>query len=131
MWVNNKEMITIVFSFVVLSEKISVGMAYTSLHSPPAVNSSLLTVTSSVYRLRSSQFISPYKFTTSSSVSLLPSLNSKIRRCRCGASSPRPPESGPPPGDEQDTNSGIILINCFLLYFEPIYYCYFVFICLL
>ncbi|GJW87257.1 hypothetical protein Tco_0162597 [Tanacetum coccineum] len=44
--------------------------------------------------------ISPYttKWVSSSSLSL----NSKIR---CGALSPRPPDSGPPSDDDQDTNS--------------------------
>ncbi|XP_071711755.1 uncharacterized protein [Rutidosis leptorrhynchoides] len=51
--------------------------------------------------------ISTSKITSSSQRSYqLPSRNSNLWRGRCGAT---PPESGPPPGDEQDSSSGSIV----------------------
>nr|GEW75548.1 copia protein [Tanacetum cinerariifolium] len=64
-------------------------------------NSSMLTL----HHIHSTNLIiiSPYttKWVSSSSLPL----NSKIR---CGALSPRPPDSGPPSDDDQDTNSGSV-----------------------
>ncbi|KAL4584557.1 hypothetical protein LXL04_009160 [Taraxacum kok-saghyz] len=82
--------------------------AAVNLHYNP--NSSIITATTS-----SITSFSSCQFSASEIISLQ---RSSIQRSsnpwcgRCGATSPRPPsppESGPPPGDEEDSNSGSLV----------------------
>ncbi|KAI3761516.1 hypothetical protein L1987_51934 [Smallanthus sonchifolius] len=89
-----------------------------TLISPAAVNHhhhpnpSILTATNPSIHFFSSCSSSTSRAISSHRWSLLPPRNSKLWRGRCGATSPHPPsppESEPPPGDDQGSNSGSIV----------------------
>ncbi|KAK9054665.1 hypothetical protein SSX86_025744 [Deinandra increscens subsp. villosa] len=114
-----KYMNNAMISFQPTEISVSGRMAPTLL-SPAAVNNhhlnpSILTATNPF--LPSLHFFSSCGCSTSRIISsyrwsLLPPRNSKLRRRRCDAMSPRPPsppEAGPPPDDDQSSNSGSVV----------------------
>ncbi|KAI3766263.1 hypothetical protein L2E82_16316 [Cichorium intybus] len=101
----------------IATENISGGGMASSILSPAAINlqrhhnSSILTATNPL--LPSIRFFSSChcssKIIASQLSSMLSPRHSSLRRGRCGATSPHPPsppESGPPPGEDEDSNAG-------------------------